>query len=158
MYPTWLRGSWISWSRRVSSTDQYSFTTSQILVSKWSALFMWKNRTWSNKSFQIIPDSYRSDGVPRHRQGREGGGDHSGHQGSRDGLLSGAEAGDHGGEVCVVLKDLNLHMIIKWSTYLQSFPSHQSCREVFQIIFREFPCPAWAEPCCSSGPQAGGTP
>ena len=33
-----------------------------------------------------------------------------------------------------------------------------SCREVFRIIFREFPCPAWAVASCRSGPQARGTP
>ena len=33
-----------------------------------------------------------------------------------------------------------------------------SCREVFWKSFREFPCPAWAVACCSSGPQGGGTP
>ena len=33
-----------------------------------------------------------------------------------------------------------------------------SCREVFRIIFREFPCPAWAGASCSSGPQVRGTP
>ena len=33
-----------------------------------------------------------------------------------------------------------------------------SCREVRRIIFREFPCPAWALASCSSGPQAGELP
>ena len=31
-----------------------------------------------------------------------------------------------------------------------------SCREVVRIMFREFPCPAWAVVSCSSGPTSRG--
>ena len=62
--------------------------------------------------------------------------------------------------LALVLLQRGLISTFSYSTQLcqsTEFPI-SSCREVFQIIFREFPCPAWAVASCSSGPQAGGTP
>ena len=42
-------------------------------------------------------------------------------------------------------------------THFTEFPIPSFVR-FHQVLFWEFPCPAWAVASCSSGPQAGGTP